>query len=180
VSPDNPARHPNLRPYDNLNTRALEACGIDRDTPNPPGGIIDKDERGEPTGVLRDARGIVTPHIPPPTHEELRQGIRDAVALAHSLGCTGITDCSRPDESAPHIDQATSTRTGRTTRPARHVMTWYPGSGRRQRPAQPSRRDDALSGCPNRLMFERHQQPRDYHVGDQERNKRAGRAAQKM
>jgi predicted amidohydrolase YtcJ len=35
-----------------LNRAALQACGITKDTPNPTGGIIEKDENGEPTGLL--------------------------------------------------------------------------------------------------------------------------------
>ncbi|CAA9329681.1 MAG: Exoenzymes regulatory protein AepA precursor [uncultured Cytophagales bacterium] len=35
-----------------LNKAALAAAGITRDAPNPPGGLIDKDEHGEPTGLL--------------------------------------------------------------------------------------------------------------------------------
>ncbi len=36
------------------NSLALAAGGINRDTPNPPGGLIDRDGAGEPTGVLRE------------------------------------------------------------------------------------------------------------------------------
>jgi hypothetical protein len=35
-----------------LNRAALKALGINRDSPNPPGGLIEKDARGEPTGML--------------------------------------------------------------------------------------------------------------------------------
>src|SRR3546814_17261467 len=35
-----------------LNRAALNALGITRDTPNPPGGVIEKDARGNPTGML--------------------------------------------------------------------------------------------------------------------------------
>ena len=38
-----------------LNSAALAAAGITRDTPAPPGGSIVKDASGEPTGVLRNA-----------------------------------------------------------------------------------------------------------------------------
>ena len=38
-----------------LNSAALAAAGITRDTPQPPGGSIVKDPSGEPTGVLRNA-----------------------------------------------------------------------------------------------------------------------------
>ena len=129
ASPDNPVALTRICGHMIvLNSRALEACGITADTPNPPGGVIDKDESGEPTGVLRDARGIVTPHIPPPTYEELRQGLRDAIGLAHSLGATTIHDCSRPDESSllmsvrPYVD---AHREGEL-RLRCHVMTGEP------------------------------------------------------
>ena len=35
-----------------LDRAALRACGYTRDTPNPPGGEIQRDKRGEPTGLL--------------------------------------------------------------------------------------------------------------------------------
>jgi predicted amidohydrolase YtcJ len=35
-----------------LNRAALRACGYKRDTPNPPGGEIQRDKSGEPTGLL--------------------------------------------------------------------------------------------------------------------------------
>jgi predicted amidohydrolase YtcJ len=35
-----------------LNRAALNVLGITRDTPNPPGGVVEKDARGEPTGML--------------------------------------------------------------------------------------------------------------------------------
>lgn len=35
-----------------VNSKALEICGITKDTPDPPGGVIIRDENGEPTGSL--------------------------------------------------------------------------------------------------------------------------------
>lgn len=42
-----------------LNTAALRAAGITRDTPDPPGGAIVKDAHGEPTGLLRNVGGLL-------------------------------------------------------------------------------------------------------------------------
>jgi predicted amidohydrolase YtcJ len=42
-----------------LNSAALAAAGITRDTPPPPGGSIVKDASGEPTGVLRNAGSLL-------------------------------------------------------------------------------------------------------------------------
>ena len=36
------------------NRAALKAAGIDRNTPDPPGGIIEHDASGEPTGIVKD------------------------------------------------------------------------------------------------------------------------------
>ena len=43
-----------------LNTAALRAAGITRDTSDPPGGAIVKDASGEPTGLLRNARNLLS------------------------------------------------------------------------------------------------------------------------
>ena len=42
-----------------LNTAALKAAGITRDSPNPPGGSIVKDASGEPSGLLRNTRALL-------------------------------------------------------------------------------------------------------------------------
>ncbi|TFH14631.1 hypothetical protein E4H04_09880 [Candidatus Bathyarchaeota archaeon] len=111
-----------------LNSLALKECNINKDTPNPAGGVVDKDEHGEPTGVLRDARPLVSPYVSPPTYDELRQGLRDAIKYAHSLGATGVHDASRPDElsiqtsSTPYVD---AHRDGELNLRC-NVMTGYP------------------------------------------------------
>src|SRR5690606_5955490 len=38
-----------------VDSRTLRACGIDADTPTPTGGRIDRDDDGEPTGLVFDA-----------------------------------------------------------------------------------------------------------------------------
>jgi hypothetical protein len=52
AAPDTPVFILHLYARALLNRAALNALGITRDTPNPPGGVIEKDARGNPTGML--------------------------------------------------------------------------------------------------------------------------------
>ena len=51
-----------------VNTLALKRAGIDLSTNDPPGGRIERDERGRPTGILRDeAAHLVSRLVPAPS-----------------------------------------------------------------------------------------------------------------
>lgn len=52
AAPDTPVFILHLYAQALLNRAALKAVGIDRSTPNPPGGVIEKNAKGEPTGML--------------------------------------------------------------------------------------------------------------------------------
>lgn len=76
-----------------VNSRALEAAGIGRDTPDPPGGVIMRDDSGEPTGIVKDAaREMVLGMIPEPPLDQLVRDAREAMRLAGSLGVTSVSD----------------------------------------------------------------------------------------
>ena len=74
------------------NSLALETAGVDRDTPAPAGGQIDRDDAGEPTGILRDAAGLVTRAIPRPSEAEYREALDAGLAHAARLGVTTLQD----------------------------------------------------------------------------------------
>jgi predicted amidohydrolase YtcJ len=77
------------------NTAALKAAGITAQTPDPHGGKIDRDEKGEPTGILREtAMGAVFSKIPPPSMAQRRQAAELALADAASHGITSAQDNS--------------------------------------------------------------------------------------
>src|SRR5262249_9946497 len=47
------------------NRAALKAAGIDANTPDPPGGVIERDAKGEPTGIVKDrAMNLIAEKIP--------------------------------------------------------------------------------------------------------------------
>ena len=77
------------------NTRALQLGSVTLATRDPQGGHIDRNENGEPTGILREtAQGAVTQVIPKPTHEMRRQGIELALADLAEHGVTSAQDGS--------------------------------------------------------------------------------------
>jgi predicted amidohydrolase YtcJ len=74
-----------------LSTRALELAGITGDTPDPPGGIIDRDPYGDPTGVLREsAQGLARDKMPEPSGEVLEDAAREAMRCLLSKGITSV------------------------------------------------------------------------------------------
>jgi predicted amidohydrolase YtcJ len=83
------------------NSSVLELAGITRDSPDPPGGDIVKDElTGEPTGILKDAAmDAVWRLIPSPTEEEVIEAAELALMEARRVGITSIQDIS----SAAHV-----------------------------------------------------------------------------
>jgi len=78
------------------NTKALEAAGITRDTPNPPpDGVIVRDAAGEPQGTLREAAmSLVERRIPPRTAAQWRAGLDRALARAAALGITTLHEAN--------------------------------------------------------------------------------------
>jgi predicted amidohydrolase YtcJ len=75
------------------NHAALRAAHITRDTPDPPGGRIDHDDKGEPTGILVDgALDLLEASIPPRSDAQLAASLDAALAEMARLGLTGDGD----------------------------------------------------------------------------------------
>jgi predicted amidohydrolase YtcJ len=73
-------------------SRALELAGITADSPDPTGGVIDRDGR-EPTGIVRErAMDVFSRIVPPPSPEERRSALRAAVLHALARGVTQLHD----------------------------------------------------------------------------------------
>lgn len=89
------------------NSRTLAIAGIDRSTPDPKKGVIERDSiNGELTGVLRDAAaGKVYNLIPSPGTDDLRKALRLASAIANRLGITSSSEASmRPEHHAAYLE----------------------------------------------------------------------------
>jgi predicted amidohydrolase YtcJ len=76
-----------------VNTAALRIADIDRDTPDPADGRIERYPDGSPTGTLHDgAMGLVARHVPAATPAELRAGLLAALKYLHSTGIAHYQD----------------------------------------------------------------------------------------
>lgn len=76
-----------------VNSKALEMANITRETKNPSYGIIGKDERGEPNGILYEkAMGLVTDHAFHLTRKQKADIFSHFLAYAASLGVTAVHD----------------------------------------------------------------------------------------
>lgn len=75
-----------------VNEKALEIAGVTKDTPDPEGGIIERDANGEPTGVFREsAVGLVRSKVPQPSEEQLRSALSWSLEKMLSYGITDFT-----------------------------------------------------------------------------------------
>ncbi len=76
------------------NSYALKISGIDRSTPNPPGGRVQKAPNGEPTGLLihYPALYLVRKMAPPLSNEEVGRNIHHAAMLYAQDGVTTVHD----------------------------------------------------------------------------------------
>ena len=103
VAPHNPVRLTHRSGHAAvLNSLALEAVGIRRETPDPPGGAIDRDEHGEPTGLLLEMGAYLADRVPRLAPDDLERGVREANAWLLSRGVTAVQDAS-PDNDLSRL-----------------------------------------------------------------------------
>lgn len=78
-----------------VNSKALQLAGITRDTPNPKGGIIERDASGRPTGIVREtAADMLYSHVPRATEAEVRSALAWSLHRMLSYGITSFTEAA--------------------------------------------------------------------------------------
>ena len=135
VTPDTPVF---VNRYDEhmslANSVALHLAGVTARTPDPPGGVIVRDAKGNPTGILKDAaQAYVYKVIPAPTAEQRVRTLRRALAHMASLGVTSVQDMG-PDPDDVAVYAALAARGELTARiravPAEVALAKQLGRGR--------------------------------------------------
>lgn len=106
-----------------LNSRALKVCGITRDTPDPPRGVIVKDEHGEPNGILRNAASLVKGLDTAAAfgEDEKLQALENMLKLYVAAGLTSIGDRALSREQIAIYQKLK--QQGRL--PLRAALTWW-------------------------------------------------------
>lgn len=106
AAPDTPVFLLHLYDRALLNGAALRAVGYDRDTPNPPGGEIQRDARGNPTGLLlaRPNAGILYATLargPKLPFDYQINSTRHFMRELNRLGITGVIDAGGGFQNYP-------------------------------------------------------------------------------
>ncbi|MET9472052.1 amidohydrolase [Streptomyces sp. NPDC002917] len=133
-----------------VNTRALTLAGITRDTPDPADGRIERDDRGEPTGLLQEgAMDLVAQHTPRSTPADRLTALLRAQHLLHSYGITAWQDAivgvygSMDDASDAYL---TAARDGSLTARVVGALWWDRERGAEQIPELVARRKELTGG----------------------------------
>lgn len=129
-----------------VSSTVLDIAEIDRNTPDPPKGVIDRDPAsGDPTGVLRN-EAVYEPYqlIPVPDSDDLRLSLRLASEKANALGITTSNEASmRPELYEPFLAAEAA---GEMTLRVAGSQSWDYNRGPEQVETLVERRNRAVGG----------------------------------
>ena len=74
------------------NSKALELADINKATPDPPRGLIEKDASGAPNGVIRERSDLYTRLVPKDKPAEVRDSLLQNVREQLKLGITSVIE----------------------------------------------------------------------------------------
>lgn len=128
-----------------VSSAALRLAGIDRDTPDPRDGRIERDADGAPTGCLHEGAMALVGRIAPETTEEERlEGLLRAQAHLHALGVTAWQDAiigDYGDGGNPSGAYRAADASGRLTARVVGALWWDRNAGLEQVPEILDRRE---------------------------------------
>lgn len=83
-----------------VNQAVLNYANINKDTPDPENGEIEKDDKKEPTGLLYDdAQELVIKVLPQPTEEQVIENLKRGISELFKYGITEITDANISEDN---------------------------------------------------------------------------------
>ncbi len=94
-----------------VSTLALTLADITNTTPDPEGGVIERDQNGAATGIIRERQNIVGRLVPDSTYDELLASLEINLNALLSKGITSITDASKAPREYAMWEQLYATAT---------------------------------------------------------------------
>lgn len=151
VVPDRPVYLPNRDHHGAwVNSRALELAGVDRDTPDPADGRIERDASGAPSGTLQEgAMQLVGRLTPPATPADRLAALLHAQRHLHALGITAWQDALVGDflgMDDPAEAYRAAARDGSLTARVRGALWWDRERGAEQIPELVEKRAELSHG----------------------------------
>lgn len=106
VAPDTPVFLLHLYDCALLNGAALRAAGFDKNTPNPPGGLISRDRQGNPTGLLLAEPNALLLYAtiakaPKLATEDQKNSTRHYLRELNRFGVTSVSDAGGGGQNYP-------------------------------------------------------------------------------
>lgn len=106
AAPDTPVFILHLYDSAMLNKAAINALGMDKNTPNPPGGLIAKDQRGNPTGLLiAEPNALILystiSNAPTLAREDQLNSTRHFMRELNRFGVTSVSDAGGGGQNYP-------------------------------------------------------------------------------
>lgn len=151
VVPDRPAFFPNRDGHGAwVNSAAMRLAGIDRDTPDPADGRIERDADGHPSGTLHEgAMGLVNRLLPEEPLERLTEALLVGQRYLHSFGITAWQDAivgSYGDAGDPGPAYLKAAADGTLTARVVGAIWWDRNQGLEQIPSLLERRERYRGG----------------------------------
>jgi len=123
AAPDNPVLITRAGGHSAVaNSLALRQAEITATTPQPEGGVIEKDESGALNGVIRERQDLVSHLIPESTNEEVRDSLIAELQRQLGLGITSLTHATGSIEDYPEWEYIYSLHRGSLPRTAMQVF----------------------------------------------------------
>lgn len=93
------------------NSKAMALAGITAQTEPPPGGVIVKDDTGQPTGLLFEGAGwMLRDKIPPPSLAQRKAAVKNAMTAMLERGVTSCTEPGlSPEDLGVYVELAGET-----------------------------------------------------------------------
>jgi predicted amidohydrolase YtcJ len=99
-----------------VNSLGLKIAGVDKDTPDPDGGVIERDSAGELNGIIRETHEIVGRFVPEASNDELRDSLVSMLEDQLKLGITSLVHATGTIDHYPEWERIYREHAGRLPR----------------------------------------------------------------